>query len=97
MNDIACTGGGFDHEKLKKITMRQVAVNALGRKSLGILTAVNRILPCRAKGCHDMAADAEGIGIGGLNHKTGCQHRYDSQNNADNSPEPPALFATAWF
>jgi len=93
VNEIAGTGHAFDHEKLKEITVGQVTVDTLGRKPLGILTAVYRLLPGCPKRCHDMAADTKGIGIGGFNHKAGCQHRYNCQNNADSHSKPPAFFA----
>jgi len=70
VNDIAGAGFALYHEKLEEITMGQVTIDTLSRKPLRILAAVDRLLPGRPEGCHDMATDTKGIGIGGLNHKT---------------------------
>jgi len=67
---VTRTGFGLYHEKLEEIAMGQMTIDTLSRKTLRILAAVDRLLPGRSEGCHDMACDAESIGIGGLNHKT---------------------------
>ncbi len=90
--EIACTGSSLDQEKLKEITVRQMTVDTLSRKPLGILATMNRILPRNAEGGHNMATDTKLIGICGFNHKTGSKNRYDRQNNAYYQPEPPTLF-----
>jgi len=42
---IAGTCGGLNREKLEKVAVGQMTINTLGRKPLGILAAVNCILP----------------------------------------------------
>ncbi len=70
VDEVTGAGLGLDHEKLEEITVGQVTIDTLSCKTLGILAAVDRLLPGRSKWGHDMAADTKGIGIGGLNHKT---------------------------
>ena len=77
VDEVTGASLGLDHEKLEEITMGQVTIDTLSRKTLGILAAVDRLLPGRSKWGHDMAADTKSIGIGGFYHKAGCQHRYN--------------------
>ena len=74
MRDVAGAGGGFDGEKFKKIAVGQVAVHALGGESLGIIASVDGIFPSRLKRRHDVACDAECVGVCGFNHETGRQN-----------------------
>jgi hypothetical protein len=77
VDEVTGAGRGLDHEKLEEITVGQVTIDTLSCKTLGILAAVDRLLPGRPKRCHYMAADTKGVGIGSFNHKAGCQHRYN--------------------
>ena len=77
VNDIAGAGFALYHEKLEEITMGQVTIDTLSRKSLRVFAAMDRLLPGRSKWSHDMAADTKSIGISGFYHKAGCQHRYN--------------------
>jgi len=77
MYEIARTGHAFNQKKLEEITVRQMTIDTLSRKTLGVLAAMNRLLPRRPEGCHDMTTNTKRIGIGGFNHKTRSKHRYD--------------------
>ena len=94
LNHISGTGNGLGGHVFKKVAVGQMTIHALGGKSLGIPSAVNRLFPCVTKWIHGMAGNAEGIGVGCLDHKTGSQYHDACQDKPRAEAEPPALFTS---
>jgi len=88
---ISGAGDSFGHDILDETSVRQMAIHALGGKTLGISTPMDRLGPGITEGVHGMAGDTESIGVSRFNHKTRSQHRQYRKRHTYDQAEPPAL------